>query len=1155
MVKAVEVQHSDSITPAEATVHYDQKAAAADLETANYAQDAPVEIDDKTNKELFWTVNRRILACMLGTYFCQSLDKGTLGFSSVMGIQEDANLHGQQFSWLGTILYMGVLVGEYPTNFLLQKLPVAKYLATNVFCWGVVIACSAAAKNFASLMVVRFLLGVFESCVQPAFIIMTSMWYTKREQSILTSLWYCMTGVQLMVGGIIAWGVSHYKDGVIFPWQLLFLVLGLLTCVWGLFIGWWLPDSPMKAKCFNEDQKRLMVERVRANETGIQNKSYKRYQAIEAATDPIVWCYVMLQLTSTLIIGGLGVFSNLIISSFGFTYLQTQLLNIAQGAVTIIVMVGSATLATATGQTAWVMHAWTIPPIIGTAIIYSIPPTSSNRVGLLIAFYCTQFYLAEGNLIFSLISRNIAGQTKKSTTLAITFVAWAAGNMTAPQIFQKSDSPRYEKGFTAHFCLYVLFNIFLVILRLLLVRRNANKRKAALEVSHAADDSNKKIDGDQLGHLNAFADLTDKENPDFSTYDLLSAFTKRTGKATMEGFELLTAPIGFQDGSARLLTGDLVVHDIEHWCHRKADRGGIKPVMAVVFFNTGPDAVDYVKIKAHVAARAGVSYWAYEMPVDASTIEVMTQVKELNMNPQIHSILIQRPLPHQLNEAKIMGYIDPVKNIEEYDKGQADNIAADALVRLLARYGLIESAQQAKIHIAGFGNIITKEFINQMKRQFPYVSASKDFDLTHEDKHKTLEEEVQAPRETMIISELHHGPGFIKASMVKPEVSVLVDLGFYVTEKGVIGDVSHALFDRSHLAIAPTPGGVLPILLWIMMERTIRAKQMIVKENDYTNNPGIDEDNLKCPKPITSQEAGSRRTRTESKPSRWWEGLCPSSSKSPISLEPLSSGEEDLLPLPSYPAEAEARTRAIDRYLAAESQRSKRQLKIILFGDEHEKSLFLKQTRLFELPLSHSERADVRVEARRFVASMCRECLLTVDEYACTPKLINAHTVLGRVKDNLSHEGLDDEETVESMVSLYCDDELRLVLEESGHNLEDIERRFLNDRFPHILTCSCTTNGDLSKLVKSKILQSPLSKWFPQFEGGSDGDAALKFMEEQFRELAKANQDAYVHVADTHSAEGVIAAIETIEDMSLSKVLKELDETALKRECLVSTLG
>lgn len=125
---------------------------------------------------LFWKINRRIVACMLGTYFCQALDKGTLSFSSIMGIQEDTNLVDQQYSWLGTILYMGVLVGEYPTNVLLQKLPVAKYLSANVFCWGVVIACSAACKNFGSLMAVRFLLGVFESCVQPSFIIMTSMW-------------------------------------------------------------------------------------------------------------------------------------------------------------------------------------------------------------------------------------------------------------------------------------------------------------------------------------------------------------------------------------------------------------------------------------------------------------------------------------------------------------------------------------------------------------------------------------------------------------------------------------------------------------------------------------------------------------------------------------------------------------------------------------------------------------------------------------------------------------------------------------------------------------------------------------------------------------------------------------------------------------------
>jgi MFS family permease len=126
---------------------------------------------------------------------------------------------------------MGVLVGEYPTNLLLQKLPVAKYLAINVFCWGAVVACSAAATNFAGLMTCRFLLGIFESCVQPVFIIMyvlsesfrlnppvtdfprarTSMWYTKREQAVLTSLWYCMTGVQLMASVPLKF-VKLHKD-------------------------------------------------------------------------------------------------------------------------------------------------------------------------------------------------------------------------------------------------------------------------------------------------------------------------------------------------------------------------------------------------------------------------------------------------------------------------------------------------------------------------------------------------------------------------------------------------------------------------------------------------------------------------------------------------------------------------------------------------------------------------------------------------------------------------------------------------------------------------------------------------------------------------------------------------------------------------------
>lgn len=298
---------------------------------------------------------------------------------------------------------------------------------------------------------------------------------------------------------MLAFGVSHYTNGVIKNWQLLFLVLGLATVVWSVVIGLFLPDSPMKAKCFSEEDKKLLIERVRHNETGIQNRHYKKYQVKEALTDPLVWCCVALILVANLIIGGLGVFSNLIISQFGFSLLQTQLLNIAQGAITIMVMTGSAWLSQRWGQTCLTMLLWTLPALTGTIVILVVVPNSSNAGGMLIAFYCTQFFLGQGNMIISLVTRNVAGQTKKSTTMTMLFIGWAIGNLIAPQIFQSSDAPRYLHGFIVHIVVYCVYVGLVILTRIVLTTRNRQKQREVDEITHDL----------------AFQDLTDTENPSF----------------------------------------------------------------------------------------------------------------------------------------------------------------------------------------------------------------------------------------------------------------------------------------------------------------------------------------------------------------------------------------------------------------------------------------------------------------------------------------------------------------------------------------------------------------------------------------------------------------------------------------------------------------
>ena len=141
-----------------------------------------VEIDEATNKRLLRTIDLHLIPLMCVIYGLNYLDKTTLSYASVMGIKKDLNLVGDDYQWLGSLFYFGYLAWEWPTNRLLQRLPLAKYSAFCIFMWGTVLACFAAVNNYSGAIAIRFFLGVFEAAVTPGFAFFTSQWYTKKEQ-------------------------------------------------------------------------------------------------------------------------------------------------------------------------------------------------------------------------------------------------------------------------------------------------------------------------------------------------------------------------------------------------------------------------------------------------------------------------------------------------------------------------------------------------------------------------------------------------------------------------------------------------------------------------------------------------------------------------------------------------------------------------------------------------------------------------------------------------------------------------------------------------------------------------------------------------------------------------------------------------------------
>lgn len=195
----------------------------------------------------------------------------------------------------------------------------------------------------------------------------------------------------------------------------------------------------------------MFVERVRANNQGLKHKVFKKDQLIEALTDPYSLCLFGMAFFQTLVVGGINTFANLLINqAFGFTVLESQLLNIPLGVMTVAMYFLISFLITKFNQTLFTMMLFTVPNIVGTIVLLTVAPSSKTRGGLVVAFYAMQVFQACNPAIFLMLSRNSAGQTKKSVTYAITYIGWAGGNACAPQLFKSYWAPRYSNSLYIH---------------------------------------------------------------------------------------------------------------------------------------------------------------------------------------------------------------------------------------------------------------------------------------------------------------------------------------------------------------------------------------------------------------------------------------------------------------------------------------------------------------------------------------------------------------------------------------------------------------------------------------------------------------------------------------------------------------------------------
>ncbi|KAF4953956.1 hypothetical protein FGADI_5605 [Fusarium gaditjirri] len=477
-----------------------------DVETRGTVDTLSVEEE----KKLVRKIDMRLMPLLIVSYGLQYLDKTSLAYSAILGLREDLQLVGQQFSWASSIFYIGYLVASYPISLGFVKFPLGKYLSVLMFIWGVILTLHAVAHDYASLMVLRFFLGVFESAISPGFSLITGMWYTPHEHVSRHSFWFAGNASASMVGAMIAYGILSYH-GPIEQWKMLFLIFGLITIAWSVLTFFFLPDSPVTAGFLSTSEREFAALRPKKFQRTTQTKKWDREQFIETMKDVKAWWFFFFSFIICIPNGGTTSFSTIVIKSFGYDEKQTILMGLPASAFQLTTVILVAVFTTYVRKSRHIALVLTYLMAIAGILMIKLLPTA-EKLSRLAGFWLIMAVAPAFPLMLSLSASNIAGFTKKSTVMAMIFLGYCAGNLSGPQFFISTEAPGYHTAYTTIMVCYAITIALVVGVYFYLTWEN-RRRDNEQGVERDPEES-RKVDLTEDGTL-LQVDETDMQNKNF----------------------------------------------------------------------------------------------------------------------------------------------------------------------------------------------------------------------------------------------------------------------------------------------------------------------------------------------------------------------------------------------------------------------------------------------------------------------------------------------------------------------------------------------------------------------------------------------------------------------------------------------------------------
>jgi methylenetetrahydrofolate dehydrogenase (NADP+)/methenyltetrahydrofolate cyclohydrolase len=264
------------------------------------------------------------------------------------------------------------------------------------------------------------------------------------------------------------------------------------------------------------------------------------------------------------------------------------------------------------------------------------------------------------------------------------------------------------------------------------------------------------------------------------------------------------------------------------------DEHGVMPGLAAVLVGEDPASTQYVRMKRRRCEKVGFDSFGHTLPAETTQEELEALIQELNADPKVHGILVQLPLPGHLDEERILSLIDLEKDVDGFHPiniGRLSMKGREPLFIPATPYGCMMLLKEVNAQIEGANAVVLgRSNIVGLPMAMLLLHANATLTVCHS---RTRDLPAVTRQADILIAAVGR-PEMVKADWVKPG-AVVIDVGSNrvddpTAEKGYrwVGDVDFEEVKEVAGALTPSPGGVGPMTITMLLKNTLRAAELAI---------------------------------------------------------------------------------------------------------------------------------------------------------------------------------------------------------------------------------------------------------------------------------------------------------------------------------------